>query len=216
MSPRERPSDRAARVADETLHALGRELRRARVGSGLSLRAVSAAADASHVEIGRIERGRSPNVPYRRLVRVAAVVGLDLPLRPYPSGDAIRDAAQNRLLDRLARRLHPSLRLRREVPLPIPGDRRAWDGVIEGRGWSVPVEAETRIDDVQALERKLALKRRDGGFAAIVLLVADTRGNRAALSAATEAFKDLRGDPVAALAALARGTHPDGGAVIRL
>ena len=42
----------------------------------------------------------------------------------------------------------------------------------------VGVEAETAPTDVQALERRLALKERDGGAEHVVLLLLDTRRNR--------------------------------------
>jgi hypothetical protein len=64
----------------------------------------------------------------------------------------------------------------------LPGDRRAWDAVITDRGgapaWRVGVEAETRPRDLQALERRLAIKARDGNVDAVVLLLANTRHNR--------------------------------------
>ncbi len=58
--------------------------------------------------------------------------------------------------------LHRSLAWSVEVPLPIPGDRRAWDGVIQGPGWRYGVEAETAPRDSQSLARRLSLKQRDG------------------------------------------------------
>ena len=45
------------------------------------------------------------------------------------------------------------------------------------------VEAETRPNDLQALDRKLALKERDGGADWVVLLLLDSRHNRAFLAA---------------------------------
>ncbi len=47
-------------------------------------------------------------------------------------------------------------------PLPIPGDRRAWDALVASGGRRAGCEAETHLGDIQALERKLALKLRDG------------------------------------------------------
>jgi transcriptional regulator with XRE-family HTH domain len=216
MTSKERAAQRAGRLADRGLQVVGGELRRARVSSGLSLRAVSATTGISHAEIGRIERGRSSNVPFRRLVRLCDSIGLDLSIKAYPGGDAIRDAGHTRLLDRFRARLHPDLRLRLEVPLPIEGDRRAWDAVIEGRGWRRPVEAETVIDDIQALERRLALKRRDGAFDHVILIVADTKGNRAALAAAPNALGayPLRSRQV--LDRLAVGRDPGAGGIVVL
>jgi hypothetical protein len=137
-----------------------------------------------------------------------AVVGLDLTLRAYPAGDPLRDRAQLALLERLRARLHPSLGWATEVPLPIEGDLRAWDAVVQGRGWRRPVEAETVLDDLQALERRLSLKRRDGGVDHVILLVADTTRNRRALRAAPAALGSLPLRTREILAALAVGDEP--------
>jgi hypothetical protein len=121
-------------------------------------------------------------------------VGLDLALRAYPAGDPIRDRAQLALLERLRKRLHPSLRWRTEVPLPIERDLRAWDAEISGRQpepWRARVEAETRITDGQALERRLTLKYRDDPGGHLILLVSDTRANRAALRTLREDLTEL-------------------------
>ncbi len=216
MASRERAGQRADRFADRGLHLVGDEIRRSRGSSGLSLRALAATTGISHAEIGRIERARSPNVPCRRLVRLCDSVGLELSIKAYPGGDPIRDAGHARLLDRFRARLHADLRLRLEVPLPIEGDRRAWDGMIEGRGWRRPVEAETVVDDIQALERRLALKRRDGAFDHILLLVADTKGNRAALAAAPKAFGDYPLGTRQVLDALAAARDPGAGGIVVL
>ena len=122
------------------------------------------------------------------LAAMAGSVGLDLRLNAYPAGDAIRDAAQQRLLDRFRRELHPTLRMRTEVTLPIEGDLRAWDGFVVAPAWERPVEAETVIDDTQALERRLERKIRDGGVAGVILVIAATLRNRRALEAPPAAF----------------------------
>ena len=54
---------------------------------------------------------------------------------------------------------------------------------LQGRAWPQAVEAETRLRDWQALERRLALKLRDGSVDGLILLVWNTRGNQAALRA---------------------------------
>jgi hypothetical protein len=64
--------------------------------------------------------------------------------------------------------------------------------MIGGSGWRVAVEAETVVHDTQALERKLALKTRDGGVDHVLLLVADTRRNRIAIASAPAAFTGLQ------------------------
>jgi transcriptional regulator with XRE-family HTH domain len=216
MATRERRNDRAERLADEALSALGRQLRIARVGSGLSQRTLEASSGISHSEICRIERGRAPNVPHRTLVVLATSLGLVIPARPYPEGDALRDAGHARLLERLRVRLHPSLRWRTEVPLPNPGDRRSWDAITGAGSWRAGVEAETVIDDTQALERRLSLKRRDGGVDHVILLVADTPRNRRALAAAPAAFSDLPLATREILTELGAGRDPGGSGIVIL
>jgi hypothetical protein len=89
------------------------------------------------------------------------VVGLVPSLRFFADGTPLRDAAHVKLLERLHGTLASSLRWRTEVPLNVTADRRAWDAEIAGSGWRIVVEAETRLHDAQALERRVALKRRD-------------------------------------------------------
>jgi hypothetical protein len=76
-----------------------------------------------------------------------------------------------------------------EVPLPTPGDRRAFDAVIGGAGETIAVEAETRFRDLQAVRRRIAAKCRDANVSRVILLVLDSRTNRAVLDAAGEAFE---------------------------
>ena len=147
-----------------------------------------------------------------------AVVGLDLSIKTYPAGDPIRDRAQLALLGRFRERLHPSLRWRTEVPLPIEGDLRAW--AAENRPpppaqWRIRVEAETRLADGQALQRKLALKLRDDPVGHLILLVSDTRSNRAALRLIREGLRELLPlDTRELLLALGRGNEPAGSGIV--
>ena len=145
-----------------------------------------------------------------------STIGLELVLRAYPAGDPIRDAGQQRLLDRLRRHIHASLRCRTEVPLPTHGDLRAWDMLIDGAMWRIAVEAETVLDDLQALERRLRRKQRDGGMEHVILLVADTRRNRRAIAAAPAAFAGFSRDARATLAALRAGQDPGRSAIVFL
>lgn len=177
---------------------------------------MGAACGVSRSAIDRMEAHRADSVDVVLLASMAASVGLDLRLRAYPAGDPIRDAGQQRLLERLRVRLHPSLRFPTEVVLPIDGDLRAWDAVIRGANWRIAVEAETVLDDLQALERRLALKLRDGGIDHVILLVADTRRNRAALASAPGAFTGLPLRTREVLHALGRGVHPGCSGVVIL
>jgi transcriptional regulator with XRE-family HTH domain len=189
---------------------------RARIGAGLSQDEVGRAIGCSHTRVGRFERGEVAYPDLEFLGAYCAVLGLDLAVRAFPAGDAIRDAGQSRLLARLRVRLHGSLGWSTEVPLPIVGDLRAWDAMIRGPAWQIGVEAETVLDDMQAVERRLALKERDGGVDRVILLVADTKRNRRALAATPAAFGDLPLRTREILAALRDGRDPGQSGIVIL
>ena len=160
---------------------VGREFREARLAGGISLRTAAAAVGLSHSQFGRIERGELPNVSVEQLCRACTAVGLRFAGRAYPHGDPVRDRAQLALIARFRDRLPQQIGVRVEVPLPIERDPRAWDLVIALQPQPAAVEAETRLRDVQALQRRLALKQRDGGVSCVVLVVNDTPANRRTL-----------------------------------
>lgn len=135
----------------------------------------------SHAHFSRLERGRLRRVSVLQLSRACEAVGLRLYMRAVPGDDPALDSGQLALLNRLRAQLPPHVRVRTEVPLPIPGDRRAWDAVLGLDPVEMPVEAEARLHDLQALDRRCALKRRDGSATRMVLLVADTSHNRSIL-----------------------------------
>jgi hypothetical protein len=124
------------------------------------------------------------------------------------------------LLSRLRARLATTLVWRTEVPVaaspaPIASggrgalDRRAWDAIIEGRDWRVGVEAETRLFDIQALDRRVGLKQRDGVVTAVILLVNDTANNRRILELDDLGLRDrFPGSARSALKQLAAGLPP--------
>jgi transcriptional regulator with XRE-family HTH domain len=196
----------------------------ARRNAGLSQEEVAHAVGVSRAQYGRIELGLSPEVAVAAVARIAAVLGLDTSLKLYPTAEPIRDAAHAALLERLHAHCHASLRWQTEVPLPRPGDLRAWDAMIrgfrtpEGRGGiRGAVEAETRPTDAQALDRKLALKERDGGVDWLILLLADTRHNRSFLHGpATTLRARFPMDGRRALELLAAGVDPGSNAIIVL
>ncbi len=191
MSSREDPLESARRLAGQLCRTLGDEIRLARINAGLSQRAVGGAAGMSHAQLGRIERGRNHDLTVNQAARAASAVGLRLVLRTYPDGDAVRDAAHLALLERFRSRLPPAARWEVEVPFPIPGDRRAWDALVRLGGRRAGCEAETRLHDVQALQRRMALKLRDGQVDVLLLLVADTAANRRALAVHRESLRAL-------------------------
>ncbi len=217
MASGERRIDRGRRLAARGLVALGDELRETRLSAGLSQLAVAEAAGLSRAELSRVERGVALRVPYQTLVLIGAALGLDVPVRAYPSGSPVRDVAQVALLARFRLLVPRTLTWETEVPIRQRGDRRAWDAVLSDAGWRVPIDAETRLRDVQALSRSKALKLRDDGGGLMILLVANTRHNRHALRLA-------RADLVAAfpiaggrvLEAVVQGRSPAGSGIVLL
>src|SRR5262245_51468442 len=91
----------------------------------------------------------------------------------------MRDEGHRELLARVRALLPAAAPWRIEVPLPIPGDQRAWDAMTRLWEMDVAIEAEMKVTDQQALERRLWRKARDGRIERVILAVADTRTNRA-------------------------------------
>ena len=174
MASRERPRDRALETATRAATDVGAQVRRARRGSGISVRAAASAVGMDDSTFQRIERHLLPNVSIRQLALACAAVGLELSVRTFLSGDPVRDAGQLRLLARFRARLPAAAPWATEVPLPIPGDLRALDGWTQIQSSTIGVEAETRLSDIQAIERKALLKKRDANLERLILLVADT------------------------------------------
>lgn len=220
MSTRERAASRGGRIAREDLVRIGAEFRNARVGAGLSLVAVGRAVGLSKSHLARIERAQVLNIGMQHLVRIGAVLGLDVRIRAYPGGDPLRDAGHVRLDGRFRGRLHPGIRVRAERLLPDIADARAWDQWLDG--WpaggnrdGLAAELETRITDYQALMRRLNRKVRDGGVSSVLLIVADTPTNRRAIAAAgAQVAADFPVSARSALASLAAGERPAGSALI--
>jgi transcriptional regulator with XRE-family HTH domain len=184
MGSRERAVEAGAARARDILSRVTAEAREARLSAGLGQDDVARALGISRSQYSRIERGASSDLTIDRVARLFTILGMDLAVRAYPAGDPIRDAAQVALLGRLRERCHPSIRWRTEVAFPIPGDLRAWDATAICPAFRAGVEEETRIRDVQALDRRMALKERDGGMDRLILVVLDSRSNRSALGSA--------------------------------
>jgi transcriptional regulator with XRE-family HTH domain len=216
MATKDRAVDLGTQRGRRILGDLGREVRQARVEHGLSQTAVAAAARTSRAQVSRVERAQAPRVSVPELSRLLAVVGLELSARAYPAGPPVRDAAHRALLDRFRARVAPSVAWRFEVPVGRAGDLRAWDAVMLVESIEVAVEAETRPRDVQALQRRLAAKRRDDpGVSSVVLLLANTRHNRTLMKEQEAALRaDLPLPAQSMLRALAEGRDPGGSGVV--
>src|SRR4051794_36981151 len=110
MARRRASIDRAARRIDMDLRHVLDDVAAGRRANGLSLRAIEGATGVSKSAIDRLESYRGSVVDLAALAAVAAAIGQDLRLRLYPTGDAIRDAGQQRVLERLRVRIHQKLR----------------------------------------------------------------------------------------------------------
>jgi hypothetical protein len=217
MSTKDRARDRGQRRGDRLLDELLRDIRDARIGRNLSQGTVGRAVGLSDSQVSLIERCGHRDVPFVLVARLLGVVGLELSARAYPAGGGLRDTAQLALLERLRARVSRSLAWRSEVPIPIEGDLRAWDAALVGSRLTIGIDAETRIRDIQAVDRRVMLKLRDSGFDRAVLLVASTRSNRAALHDAGLGFgTNYPIETRAALQALAAGEDPGGNCLIVL
>ena len=203
---------------------LCREIDAARLEHGLGYADLGRAVNLSGEQVARICRGDSRNLTVVRAAMLCAAVGQDLSARTYPSGPPVRDAAHIALLGRLRARIGTRVRWLAEVPVaqtePEPGrpiDRRAWDAVLIGPGWRVAVEAETRLSDIQSLLRRVALKQRDGGVAAVLLLVNDTAHNRRLVRDPTLGLREqFPGSARLALGRLADGRPLESNALVVL
>jgi hypothetical protein len=149
---------------------------------------------------------------------IAAVIGMSPSIRLYPDGPPIRDVAHASRLAAFLRDVRPPLTYRLEVSLPMiegRAERRAWDAVLFAVRGRCAIELEMRLRDIQALLRRIDLKRRDDPTESFLLLVADTRRNRQVLAEFAELFvalPRLTRDEVRA--ALANGDLPPTGIVL--
>jgi hypothetical protein len=180
----------------------------------------AAVAEALRISAGqysRKERGLAGGLTIEQATVAFAAVGMELSVRAYPGGPPIRDAAHARLIERLRRCCHPGVRLLTEVPLPDDRDQRAWDAVAIAPAWQHHFEVETRPRDRQALERRIALKTRDGAIGGVSLVLLDSRYCRDLIRSWAPAFAERFPIPASvALASLRAGHDPGAGSIILL
>ena len=217
MPNRERGVDHGAIAGRRLQLELGHELREARLGRGLRQRDVARVSGSSASRISRIELGQIRGATVADFARLGAAVGLRLHARFYPDGGGLRDTAQLALLRRLRARIGDRWSWQLEAPLPIPGDRRAFDALLSNREATIAIEAITRLGDAQAQLRAAALKQRDGAVPRIVIAISATRHNRAALASAAEVLATtFPTSPRATLAALSKGKDPGDNGIVLL
>ena len=181
------------------------------MAAGLSTRQLAGTVGISHTQVRRIEAGVAPHIDLDLLSRIASALGAELSIGVHPIGPPVRDKAHVALLERFAARLGPDVTWQTEVPIPLPGDLRSADGVVglaPAGNFGAIVEAETRLHDVQATERRLRAKQRDLGTPRAILLVADTRHNRRVIAAVPEIRRQFPIGTRTCLAALKAGRDP--------
>jgi transcriptional regulator with XRE-family HTH domain len=210
MGTRERPGDAGAEDATAIYQRIAREIRTTRIASGWSQATVATASGLTRSTFQRLEKGKLAHPDLEAICRASRAVGLSVSVTQHPTGERLRDTPQLRLADDFAVIPASPIILRREVPLPIEGDLRAWDMLIsEGRRIAF-VECETRLGDLQALTRRLALKLRDDPRGdVLILVVRSTAHNRRVLAAHREALRaEFPLDGAAILRALRAGRIP--------
>jgi transcriptional regulator with XRE-family HTH domain len=214
MPVREGRADRGRRQATRLRVAIGRELRDARELAGLSQAHAGRLSGLSQPKVSRIEWARDRSVDVEGLAVLAAVLGLRLSLQVFPEGSPARDRAHLALLARFREHVGAQWSWASEVPVASRGDLRAWDGVLTGAA-RIAVDAETRLTDVQALQRREELKLRDGSVDRLLLLVSPTRHNLAVLREHREALRSTFPlDTAGVLPSLRGGRDPGANGVV--
>lgn len=216
MPVAERQIDAGARRGRDLELRIGREIRAARRMAGLSQHAVGRMVGVSGSEVGRIERGDAPWLTVRDASVVMSAVGLKLWIQAYPIGSPLRDSAHLRLLEDFEKRLPTEVKAIREWPIPGSQDRRALDLVLVGLEPRTGVEAETVLDDLQALEREINLKRRDAQLERVILLVRGSRRNRDIVRSSPALRRAFPAGTRTTLAALAQRRDPGADALVIL
>jgi transcriptional regulator with XRE-family HTH domain len=191
MPARDDHQQHRRRIARHACQELAAAVLGARLDTGISQDTAARAAGLSRAQFGRIERGEIAALSIDHACRAAAAVGLKVSMRTFPDGDPARDAGQLAILERFRERIPGDAIWRTEVPLPIPGDRRPWDALVILRARRAGCECETRLRDAQAVERRLALKARDGKVDVALLVVPATRANRRFLEQHREQLRGL-------------------------
>jgi transcriptional regulator with XRE-family HTH domain len=215
MAPTQRLYDRGTQLGNRRLATFGEDCHHQRLLLGLTQQQVADGARIDRGTYSLIERGQFEALTVVVAARIAAVLGLDLSVKTYPGGPAIRDAGQAPRLGRLLSKIGRPLQYRVEATLPSVAGRfeqRCWDLAITGHGERTTCEFEAALYDVQAQRRRHNLKLRDDPPDHFLLVVADTRANRRVMREQPEHFADLpRLRTANVLGALTRGEHPPTG-----
>ncbi len=159
-----------------------RELRDARLIAGISQRTLARELQITQGQVWRIEADAIDDFGVVRLFEIAAILGMEPSVVLHPMGDPIRDSGQQPLGRRFDAMLSSAWHTTNEALLPRPGDRRAWDKLLNlttyPRRYLVGVDLESRVRDIQDLTRRTRLRERDGGVDALLVVLSDSATNR--------------------------------------
>ncbi len=157
---RSRPADVGRARSSQLATWYGRELRVARVTTGLTQAQLARLAGVSQSETSKAERG-ALDVSLSVRCRLAAACGHELGWRLYPVATVrLRDSGQLGIAQAIASAAHPSWQVRLEVPVAT-GDLRAADLVLTGTEQVLHIEIERAVVDLQAQLRSAQLKRQE-------------------------------------------------------
>ena len=222
MPARRGPLTRGTERGMSLVQALMREAEAARIANGTSYVAIGRALRLGSGQVAKIMRSQTSRVSVVRVAQILEAVGLRLAASAFPAGPPVRDAGQLALLARFRERISPALRWSEEVPvveLMTAGvaDLRAWDAGIDGAAVRVRLDAETHVGDLQLVQRRVALKQRDGLVGCVILLLSDTQHHRRLLRVAGDGLRaQFPVSQRAALRALRDGAAPGGNAIVLL
>ena len=204
----------ASRIrAREQCLRLAPEVRLARATLAMTSQQVAARAGVSWSTVARVQLG-DPGTAIDTVAAVAEAVGLELVLRAYPGRQpSLRDSGQLALAEELVRQLGSAWQPALEVPAGEHG--QATDLVLFGAQEIITCEIERMAVDLQAQYRCADRKRRLLSAAhrrpvRLVLLLEDTRRNRAAVEPHLPALQSLLPAATREVLAGLRGGRPVG------
>lgn len=210
-----RPLASSRRHAERLALLIGEEVQTPRTALAASVEEVARRAEVAPSTVARVINGYA-GVHLDTLCAVGAAVGLRINVKAFPAAaQTLRDSGQMRMAQYLVTQAHPSLRPALEVPVGDPFGRAA-DLIFYGPMEIVHHEIERRLPDFQAPYRAATLKRdalqsRHSRPVRLVLVIEDTRRNRALVAPHAELIRTaLAATSASILRALRSGT-PLGG-----
>lgn len=216
MPVTDRAVDAGARRGRQLELMIGREIRSARRMAGVSQDTLGTTAGLSGSEIGRIERGEAPWLGIREASGILGALGLKLWVQTFPTGSPLRDAGHLRLLGDFEARLPSTVRPIREWPIPGSATGKALDILLTGLPKRTGAEAETVLDDLQALERDINLKKADADLERLFLVVRASKRNREIVRVSPALRRSFPASTRTVLAALANGDDPGADGIVLL